>query len=230
MTYHELGDRNCPCSTGAWTIPNPREPTLQTNAYGWLGLFQGQLYDLDFSKFSSTQNTIFIKGKGIKTSAMGSLDTYPQNSTVTPAICGYLGQQNVWFGWGWRQWCRGLALFKIAGAWWQWEAHQLTVLLLLSILSRQNILLLAPHRKTSINISFPLAPGHYGLSPLPSEHSKKQAEDRKDQGSPGEQSQRSWPAESEMSLCSLPNEPDSLRVQTAANHQHAATGHLQQGP
>lgn len=38
------------------------------------------------------------------------------------------------------------------------------------------------------------------------------------------------PAESEMSLCSLPNEPDSLRVQTAANHQHAAAGHLRQGP
>lgn len=37
------------------------------------------------------------------------------------------------------------------------------------------------------------------------------------------------PAESEMSLCSLPNEPDRLRVQTAATHQHAAAGHLRRG-
>lgn len=60
-----------------------------------------------------------------------------------------------------------------------------------SILSRQNILLLPPPRKTTGNISFPLAPGHCGLSPLPSQHSEEQVEDRKDQGSPGEHSQSS---------------------------------------
>lgn len=79
-----------------------------------------------------------------------------------------------------------------------------------------------PTRKTTGNISFPLAPGHYGLSPLPSEHSEKQAEDRKDQGSPGEQSQSS-PACSQRGVCAAFQMRLTAFVQTAANHQPPAT-------